>query len=376
MENPFQYGKVVSDPSFTDRRQELREMLAEIQSLHSLVLYSPRRYGKTSLLCKVAEQARDLGYKTIFIDFFRVNSRAAFVEIYAREILGQYRKSWRTILKKMASLASGIRPKVSLDTFGNLSFSIDIEAQGDQRLDLEAVLDLPESLDPQQKWLIIFDEFQELAKLNGISFEDLLRARLQHHQRSSYIFCGSQYHLLLKMFNLPSRPFYRFGKLMRLEKIAPAVMADFVWERFGATNTPISREMAQHIVRLADNIPNYVQYIASEFWQLLRLSGRQPSEDLLREAMQKIIQSQKDYFLQIWDGLSPQQRKLLLALSEENSNIFSEEYHKRHRLGAISSSQTAARKLVADQLIVKEGFAYLFADPLFRQYLKTQMTIS
>ena len=96
----------------------------------------------------------------------------------------------------------------------------------------------------------------------------------------------------------------------------------------------------------------------------------------MQEAMQKIIQSQKDYFLQIWDGLSPQQRKLLLALSEENSNIFSEEYHKRHRLGAISSSQTAARKLVADQLIVKEGFAYLFADPLFRQYLKTQMTIS
>ncbi|MDZ4121722.1 MAG: hypothetical protein U1C33_04835, partial [Candidatus Cloacimonadaceae bacterium] len=291
------------------------------------------------------------------------------IDMYARAILEQHRKSWRTVAKNMAKLASGIRPRVSVDAFGNLSFTIDILAHGDQRLELEAVLDLPENLDPHQKWLIIFDEFQELAKLNGDGFEDLLRSQLQHHQRSSYIFCGSQYHLLLKMFTQANRPFYRFGKLMRLEKINPEIMADYVLERFSTSDTTITKDLADKIVSLSDNIPNYVQYIASELWQMVRICNETPTAALLDEVTQKIIRSQKDYFMQIWDGLSLQQRKLMLALCMENTGIFSEDFHKRHRLGALSSSQTALRKLVSDQLIIKESNTYLFADPLFKLYL-------
>jgi len=375
MENPFQYGKVVSAPSFTDREEELEEILRDVSSAHNLVLYSPRRYGKTSLLFKVAEQARLLGYKTIYIDFLRVTSRSGFIELYAQEILKYYHKNWRATLKKIAKLASGIRPSMTLDPFGNLSFSINISPQADPRPNLEAVLDLPEQLDPRQKWLIIFDEFQEISRLNREGFEDILRSRLQLHQRCSYIFCGSQYHLLLRMFSDPGRPFYRFGKLMPLHKIPPELMKAFIMERFAVTGLSLDPKLAASILKITDNIPNYVQFIASELWQSAALRGSAPDQTMLDNVLEKVIDSQKDYFLQIWEILSPQQRKVLLALCRENRAIFSEDYHRRHHLGVISSSQRAVRKLVADQIIVKEDNEYLFSDPLFKSYLIKRIAI-
>jgi len=53
MVNPFQFGKVVRDKQFCNRQKELRNLTATIKSGNSLWLYSPRRFGKTSLIINV-----------------------------------------------------------------------------------------------------------------------------------------------------------------------------------------------------------------------------------------------------------------------------------------------------------------------------------
>ena len=55
-ENPFKFGTVVDGEYFTDRIEELKHVKSILNSENHLVLISPRRYGKTSLILKAAKE--------------------------------------------------------------------------------------------------------------------------------------------------------------------------------------------------------------------------------------------------------------------------------------------------------------------------------
>ncbi|MEF3694462.1 MAG: ATP-binding protein [Candidatus Cloacimonadota bacterium] len=374
MQNPFQYGKVIGAPYFTDRERELAELISEVENRHNLVLYSPRRYGKTSLLMKLAAELKSRDIHVIFIDFMQVTSREAFIRLFTRELFRKTPGSAKTIMKKLAALVSGLRPAMEVDALGNASLSVRLDSSPVKTQALEEVLNLTETFDPKKRWLVICDEFQEIMKLNGDSFTATLRSVIQHHQRTSYIFCGSRYHLLLDMFNRPREAFYRFGKIIPLSKIEPEIMQAYLTERFASTGMKLPAALAERIISLADNIPNYVQFIAAELWQLAQLGGTEPSEELLSKALETVLNNQSDYFLQVWSGLSIQQKKLVSALAIDSGNPFSQDFHTKHRLGATSSTQRAMQKLISEQIVSKEDGSIIFGDPLFKLYIRSRFT--
>ena len=53
MENPFYYGQEVGEEHFTDREQEIKDLLSDLKRGQNVIIFSPRRYGKTSLLKRV-----------------------------------------------------------------------------------------------------------------------------------------------------------------------------------------------------------------------------------------------------------------------------------------------------------------------------------
>ena len=55
MKNPFKFGTVVDGAFFTDREKELQSIGQLLESENHLVLISPRRFGKTSLVCKALQ---------------------------------------------------------------------------------------------------------------------------------------------------------------------------------------------------------------------------------------------------------------------------------------------------------------------------------
>src|ERR1035441_4232445 len=54
--NPFRYGALALDDAFTDREQERRELKADALNGQDVVLFAPRRYGKSSLIWRVSEE--------------------------------------------------------------------------------------------------------------------------------------------------------------------------------------------------------------------------------------------------------------------------------------------------------------------------------
>ena len=58
MENPFKFGTIVEEEYFTDRVEEVAYIEQFVKSSNHLVIISPRRFGKSSLVAKVVKPAK------------------------------------------------------------------------------------------------------------------------------------------------------------------------------------------------------------------------------------------------------------------------------------------------------------------------------
>jgi len=365
--NPFQYGKVVEEPYFIDREKELRDIKNTVEAGNNLILYAPRRYGKTSLIKKLLN-AIDSPY-CAYIDLYRVNDMRSFIRLYSNIICKTQNKPIQDILKKVRNLLKSFTPSVSFDEQGNPTWSFQFKEQKDEVESLNEVLDLPHNLITQnQRFYVIFDEFQEISSLNGEYFEKQLRSAIQFHTNVSYIFMGSKTHLMLEMFNSKNKALYKSGKLYSLGKIEISIMKEFLINRFKETSVTISDEVFDNLLLLTNNIPYYNQFLAAQLWDVCR-EFNHSEQDLLNLALQRVLENQNDYYVTLYENLTLYQRRVLEATIRDNKNIFSKEYSVTHKLSTTSSTQRAIEALVGYGIIEKEDKSYQFSDPFFSKWL-------
>ena len=153
MKNPFRYGIAVDEPYFVNREQEIHDFSKWLANGESLVIYSPRRFGKTSLILKVLKNLENEGYRTVYIDFFKVHSRIRFVELYYNAIINAM-PSWEKALKKITNLVKNLRPMVTLDQNGQPIVSVQ-SAKDSSNTDFSEVFDLPQKLAGSKPWIIV-----------------------------------------------------------------------------------------------------------------------------------------------------------------------------------------------------------------------------
>ena len=55
METPFLYGRIADNENFTNRKNETEFLKKNFKGLINTIIISPRRWGKTSLVHKVAK---------------------------------------------------------------------------------------------------------------------------------------------------------------------------------------------------------------------------------------------------------------------------------------------------------------------------------
>lgn len=371
MNNPFRYGIAVDEPYFIDREQEIKEFSRWLKSGQSLVVYSPRRYGKTSLIIKILKNLRKEGYNTVYIDFFKVSSRRRFAEMYYNEIM-QHMPSWEKALKKISGLTKKIRPVISLDGQGLPSVSVNFEG-GSENDDLTEVFDLPQKLADRKSWIVVFDEFQDITRLDGERFEKELRASVIHHTSVSYVFMGSRMHMLLNMFTHRNRAFYQFGKLYELKKIPTDILADYLTKGYTNSGIRVKPEIPDKIISLCEAIPHYVQYLASAAWEEAQENDSVLDYDVLEKAVSRILTNQIDYFMKQYEELTAHQQKVLLAICKENKNIYTSDYAGRYHLTPASSTQRSVQRLLRTGILSRDADVYNFNDPFFRMWLKSSM---
>ena len=376
MDNPFIYGEIVPGDAFADREAELDRLVADLSAGQKVFLISPRRYGKSSLVHRALNTLSRHGALTVDLTVSSYSSYVAFLEGYARA-LATVETKWQRARAWLTDVITSTRPELRYesDEVGPGRFSVAFPAvrtaREINRLANE-IFALPGRLAAERKRRVVvaLDEFQAIDAFNGGDVEHALRAAAQQQRQVGYVFAGSEPSLMEKMIG-PRRPFYKAGPVMRLEKIPPAVFAEFIEAHFGRSGVRAEPGLGAAIVDLSGNLPYDVQRLAHETWDDVRAAGgRKAGVEQLHETLTRLLAEQDTLFEAVWQRLTLAQRAVLRAVVLQGGReLLSADARARHRLGAPSSIQTSLAALMKQDLLLKEGPQYVVVNSLLREWV-------
>ncbi len=130
MENPFAYSNYVTGDSFCNRKNEIIEMLRYIKGSQNVLLYSHRRYGKSSLIREVFDEIerQDLKIKAMHVELYGTISEKDFIS-KTFQCLNQLESNFEKLLQTVNRALKSVRLNLSIDpATGGTSISPAFEA--------------------------------------------------------------------------------------------------------------------------------------------------------------------------------------------------------------------------------------------------------
>jgi len=166
-----------------------------------------------------------------------------------------------------------------------------------------------------------------------------------------------------------SRPFYKAGPVMRLQKIPADRFADFIESRFRSTRLRPAPGLGAAIVELAGNLPYDVQRLAHEVWDDAQ-GGKTVGVDDLHVTLKRLLGEHDAIFEATWQRLTLAQRAALRsAVLEDGRELLSADVRARYRLGGPSTVQASLSALVREDILAREGARYAVVDSLMREWV-------
>lgn len=369
-QNPFVVSGYVSPRYFCDRPVETRQLIENVINGNHVALVSARRMGKTGLIRHCFHQS-DLsqGYYCFFVDIYPSKSLRDFVFMLSKEIIGALKPRGRKALDGFWTVMKSIQGGINFDPSGNPSFNLQL---GDIRYP-EATLDelffYLERAD--RPCVVAIDEFQQIASYDEDNVEALLRTHVQQCPNASFIFAGSQRHVMGNMFTSPARPFYQSVAMMHLDAIPEDVYVDFACRIFAESQKRIEADAVRHCYGQFSGITWYVQKILNVLYSMTGM-GETAHLGMVSEALDRIVDSYDYAYSELLFRLPARQRDLLVALSKADAvgQITSSDFLKESGLPSASSVQSAMKGLLEKDYVTCEGGRYSLYDKFLRLWLK------
>ena len=358
MQEYFPLG-MVSGEFFCNRVQEREQLKNNINKGQHTILASPRRYGKTSLAFQVfADLSQNLISSNV--DFliapdiqYIQNAILSCVGAAIPKILPHH----KNITEKIKKFFSFSNTKLILSASGpSIEFT---HSQPPQETIVEALIGLDKIAQEENKRVaLLFDEFQQIGVIKHCeSVEAAIRHAAERTKRVSYIFSGSDRHLLTKMFEDSARPLYHLCIKMPLNRIAAEEynqhlqkLSRMRWQK------KLDDEIISAILTCTKCHPYYVNLLCSQIWE-----NANPIQDKTKvvELWDKYVQSEQSRIAYELARLSPNQRAVIRALATEHINQPGSQYFlEKVRLPTTSASQ-AIEALTAKDIIYKDQDGYL-----------------
>ncbi|MFC1616692.1 ATP-binding protein [Candidatus Margulisiibacteriota bacterium] len=358
--NPFSFGRVVQEEYFTDREKETKDLISTIRNGQNMIIMSPRRYGKSSLISRVL---RNLKNESYIIDLELVNSELELANLLIQKIINKNPfekiKHWFKTFK--------IKPSLTFDS-NAAEFNVTYESSNlNSKQYLLDAFNFAEKISTKtKKRIIVFDEFQEIRRISN-NLERLLRGIFQHHQNVCYIFIGSNRHIISDIFQNSNNPFYKFGKQYSLDVLPYDDFNKYLSNGFSKI-TNNNNVLAKEILSVTKCHPYYTQQLAHEVFHLL--AENYTSSDIVNKAIEQIILHHNAEFNQWWLERNTTERKILVGLAEEKhtygSNIFLDTYELNATSTVFTSLKAMYHKCILE---INKDNKYHIEDLFFKEWI-------
>ena len=333
-----------------------------------VVIFAPRRYGKSSLMWRVAQRLVRDRVLVAQVDLMTTPTKEKLAEKLAKAIHDDIATPLFRA-KERLRVFSGLRiaPVVTVDPeHGSLGFSF---AAGHSREDVDATLerlfDLPGRLGAERnrRVAVVLDEFQEVVEIDP-HLPKLMRAVFQEQPEVAHVYLGSRRHMMRRIFSDENEPFWRSAKPMELGVIAESDFAPYIEQRFRAIDSLV----LERVLAMTHGHPYATQELCYFLWEESR--GGTAGLTELDRALADLLRSEHAHFSLIWDHAASTQRALLQALAVEPGRPYAGAYRHRHNLPAPSSVQRAVEALVGNELVGRgEDGDFRIVEPFFAEWI-------
>ena len=368
--NPFIVSGKIKPEYFCDRASESASLIKSLTNGNNLVLISPRRMGKTGLInyCYDKEPISD-NYHTIFIDILHTSSLKEFTFLFGKTIFEAIIPLGQKVLTSFVHTLKSLSGKFSIDLVTNMpTFNLELGDITRPALTLEEIFTYLEHAD--KPCIVAFDEFQQIAHYPEKNIEALLRTHVQQASNTHFIFAGSEYHIMQKMFMSSARPFYNSADTLELKAIDIDVYTSFVIDLMKKDHRTISTEHVKAIYKLYQGNTYAMQKTFNELYSITS-EGSNATTDIVITAINNVIDSKEPMFREQLSNIPDKQKPLLYAIAQdgEAERITSAKFVKDHKLASASAVQYAATQLLTSGVITKLNGKYSLNDPFFALWI-------
>jgi uncharacterized protein len=365
--NPFIYDRPVPPTELIDRAEETGKLLELAEGGHNTRLQGPRRYGKTSILKRLLEDAERAGNRTVYIDFLAVTTstevarrlheayeaslKGARVQMYSR-----LRRSWRGRIKA-APGGVGLEAEQATGT-GTMQQLADL-------------LDLPSKVlaSTGQRTVVVFDEFQDFLRTPG-ELDGILRSKMQNHpDAASYVFCASESALLESRFADRKKPLFDQARPLYLAPLSDVDLGDYIAAKFQKTGRDAG-EALDFLLDLVRGHPQRAMLLAHHLWEQTP-PGHAADGESFDAALTAMDGELKERFEYTWNQLSkrPVASRVLKALALSPETLYNQRTLAAFELSK-SQAASGARSLEEDGELWGVDGRPQIVDPLLERWVK------
>ena len=349
--NPFKFGTIVENEFFTDRKEESEILKQKLDSENHVILISPRRLGKSSLVQKVVSEL-DRSY--IKIDLQYVMNVSDFAAQLLKSIFKLY--PYEKIKYTMGHFR--VVPTISTNAVTG-AMDVSFQSGNSSAIMLEDAMEMLEKVaTSKSRLIVILDEFQEVTKIQE-GFDRQLRSIMQQQKGINYIMLGSQESLMEEIFEKKKSPFYHFGQMMRLSRIPHNDFSEYIMARLPKIADSKAVSITNDILDFTKCHPYYTQQLAAQVWEFINY--QEVTEDVVSLAIEQLIKMHDLDFERLWISMNRTDREILLQIATGANPL-------QNRQKPTSTSFSAIKRLMRDGYIINID-KYEIEDPFFMQWI-------
>ncbi|MCC7565494.1 MAG: hypothetical protein KO206_04345, partial [Methanomicrobiaceae archaeon] len=152
-------------------------------------------------------------------------------------------------------------------------------------------------------------------------------------------------------------------------EIPKDAFSGYILSSFAEADIAIAEDTVDALLALSACHPHYTQRLCFDLWYRGKIRGEITQSDL-DAVLGEVIADLEDSYLTIWGSLTPNQKKVLLAVAQGEGDLFSGTFVRAYDFRSPASVQSALRKLIEKEIVAETGGTYRLSDIFMGYWLK------
>ncbi|HWE57062.1 MAG TPA: AAA family ATPase [Acidimicrobiales bacterium] len=357
--SPFPYQGPLEPALVRGRDELIHDLIGRITERRVTALLGPRRFGKTSLLRRVAADLTEV--TTIWVDLYEVTSMA--------DVVVRFDNALGAVQGRYAEMARRISAELSIQ-LGLVGVKLAGPPSGrpEPGLALQQLLQVLVQAAQAGPTLLVIDEFSSISRVDGAA--GALRTALQHHYGDlGIVFAGSHPSMMRTLFTDRPQPFFAQADLLNIGPLDAVDIEDMIADGFRATDRRAGR-LGSLITGFSGGHPQRTMQLADACWRRTPEGG--DGDQHWADGLADVRQASTEWIEWLYSRFSGGEQDVLRVVARSGSV-----YGREAAILELSKgSATHARQRLIDEGDMWETPAGLrLVDPLMADWLRNRFPI-